>query len=593
MLFLLLLQFSAHAQEIPIYKTPSVIVTGGQFREAEPDTVVELPANANSKAATLDDVVRGVPGVVVARSGGVGQPSSLFLRGAASEQTLVLLDGVVINDPSHPTGGFDFSTVDLNLVEKIEVFKGPQSLRYGPGAMAGVINIVTKKGGANKNIFAGRAGSLETNQVTASRLGQNYSVSVTRFETGGISAAANEPERDGHRYVAAAFRASHPLSESTELELISRALSSESDLDYSTGPAPSYNTIADDPNYNVKTLGLVNAIKSKTHWNEAWKSDFTLSHYYLNRTYDDPADAVNPATFHDDRYANSTKFDNVNSWVINPQTTLSFGPSARADHAKNSAWMAGVFTDLNLSLRPFFLQAGIREDQHKDFGTHTTYALTAGAHLASSTTLSARVATSFKPPSLFQLYDSSYGNKDLKPENVRGEEVSLEQGVGESIALKATGFQYHYDDLIQFSSRYQNIGKAKVKGFELEYSQKLGMLEAQAAYTYTDARKGSGERLIRRPFNSWRTGLGAKVTDYFSIRAEYRGVGSRPDQDAITSAANTTSAYEVADVSAALSLNKNFQTTVSVENAFDRRYQEVSGYGAPGMGLYLGLRAEL
>jgi vitamin B12 transporter len=589
---LLFLILAAQAQEIPIYKTPPVVITSGIFREAQADTVVELPTNAGSKAVTLDDAIRGVPGVVVARSGGVGQPSSLFLRGASSEHTLVLVDGVQVNDPSHPTGGFDFSTIDLNLVEKIEVFKGPQTLRFGPGAVGGVVNIITKKGGAGKNILAARVGDYQTNQLTARRLGRGYSISVSRFETAGISASAGHPERDGHRHWAGAFRLTQQASDDTEFEMISRATTSFSDLDYATGPG--FSMVADDPNYHVRTVGLVNAIKGSTQWNPSVKSNFTISHFYLQRVYDNRPDADNPETFHDARYANSTKFENTNSWAVNPHLTVAAGPSARVERAKGSAWMAGAFADANYSWRRFFIQGGLRGDKHENFGERLTHAFAPGFRITDSTTVVVREATAFKPPSLYQLHDVTFGNSNLKPELVRGLEGTVEQLIGENIALKATGFRYRYTDLIQFTTRYDNVASATVKGGEFEYSQKLGMFEIQGAYTYTAARNDqTNARLVRRPFNSWRAGLGASVTDYLSVRAEYRGVGSRRDQDAISAAPNTVSSYEVADVSAAVTFTKNLQVTVSLENALDRKYQEVSGYGTPGLGLYFGLRAEL
>jgi len=592
---LLLFSLNALAQEIPVYKTPPVLVTPATFREAEPDSIVELPPNSTSKAATLDDVLRGAPGVVVSRSGGTGQPSSLFLRGAASEHTLVLIDGVEVNDSSSPAGAFDFSTVDLNLVEKVEVFKGPQALRYGSGAMGGVVNIVTKKGGEKRNIFSGRAGSHETNQVTATRLGKSYSLSATRFESGGISAAANHPERDGHRFLAAALRATHELNDRTEVELISRVTSSRSDLDYSTSNSGPYFLEPDDPNYHVETLGLVNALKAKTMWTERWKSQFALSHFYLNRTYTNPADEVNPATFYDDRYSRTTRFENVNSYAPSSRLTFSFGPSARHESAKDSAWIAGAFADVALSRRPFFLNTGVRLDRHKDFGGQFTYSVMPGVRLGEATTITARHATAFKAPSLFQLYDPTFGNENLNPERVRGEELSLEQGITDQISFKVTAFQYHYEDLIQFATRYNNVGEAKTSGCEIEYSQKIGeWFDVQGAYTYTDARnEQTGARLIRRPFNSWRAGIGAELTDFLTLRGEYRGVGSRPDIDALSAANVTTASYEVADVSAAIRLDKKTQITTSVENVFDRKYQEINGYGTPGLGVYFGVKTEL
>lgn len=585
---------NAGAQEIPVYKTPPVLVTPGSFREPEPDTIVELPVEGTSKAATLDDALRGASGVVVSRGGGTGQPSSVFVRGAASEHTLVLLDGVEMNDPSSPGGGFDFSTVDLNLVEKVEIFKGPQTLRYGSGALGGVVNIVTKKGGGRKTLFTGRAGSHQTHQVTATRLGKNYSLSATRFETSGISAAAKHPELDGHRYVAAALRASIPLTEKWELDWISRVTAAESELDYAPSNSGPHFLEADDPNYQVDTLGLVNALKGQAMWTERWKSNFSLSHYYMNRTYNNPADEVNPATFRDDRHANTLRLENVNSYAANSRATFSFGPSFRSERAQHSSWSAGFFGDAALSRRPFFLNTGGRVDVHQKFGEHFTYAFTPGVRLWEATTVTARWATAFKSPSLFQLFDPTFGNENLNPERVRGEEVSVEQGFGEHIALKATAFQYHYADMIQFANRYQNVAEARTRGAELEYSQKLGWLGVQGAYTYTDARNlQTGARLIRRPFNSWRAGVNAEVTDYLKLRGEYRGAGSRPDLNALSFTSITTPGYEVADISAALAFDKKTQVTASVENVFDRRYQEINGYGTSGLGVYFGLKTEL
>ncbi len=592
-MLLLIFSLNALAQEIPVYKTPPVLVTPANFREPEPDSIVELPPHSTSKAATLDDVLRGAPGVVVTRSGGPGQPSTLFIRGASSAHTLVLLDGVEINDPSQPAGGFDFSTIDLNLVEKVEIFKGPQALRYGSGAMGGVVNIRTKKGGLGKNILAARAGSHNTNQATASRLGQSYALSVTRYETTGISAAAGEPEADGHRYLAGAFHGGYQWSEDTELEFISRALGSTSDLDFAASTTAPFGQDADDPNYTAENFHLINALKGSTNWNSKWKSNFTLSHFHMHRTVDNRPDERNSSVFHDDRQATSTKMDNINSYALNSKTTLAFGPTVRLEKAQNSAWIAGAFADANLSLRPFFLQAGGRYDYHQQFGGEFTYAISPGVRLFDDTTLFARLATAFKAPSLFQIYDATYGNPDLRPESVRGEELGAEQGFGEDIRTKLTVFRYRYRDLIQFGPPYRNIATADTTGLEFEYSHKLHKIDLQGAYTYTDARDSTGARLVRQPFSSWRAGTGAAITDSINARAEYRGVGSRPDFHALSNAPVTTAAYDVLDISVALSLGSSTQITASVENAVDKQYQEIAGYGAPGLGVYLGAKTEL
>ena len=593
-MLLLIFSFNAMAQQIPVYRTQPVLVNPTNFREIEPDAVVELPPNSTSKAATLDDVLRGAPGLVVARSGGTGQPSTLFIRGAAGGHTLVLLDGVEINDPSQPAGGFDFSTVDLNLVEKIEIFKGPQALRYGSGAIGGVVNIVTKRGGDRQNIFSARAGSHQTNQLTAIRLGETYSLSVTRFETAGISAAARRPELDGHRYVGAAFRGGAQLSEDTGWEAISRVVSSSSDLDFSSSNSGPNFIEADDPNYHVKNWSMSHALKGQTKWNSQWKSNFALSRFHLRRRYHNPPDVINPAEFYDDRHSDSTKIESVTAYAVDSTTTVSFGLSARLEQTKNSAWIAGAFADVNLSRKPFFIHTGGRYDYHKKFGQHFTYALGPGVRLFTDTTLTMRLASAFKAPSLFQIYDSTFGNANLQPEKVWGEEASLEQGFGENSRAKITAFRYHYRDLIQFTSRYQNVSSARTSGVEVEYSHKFSAADIQGVYTFTDARDDqTGARLLRRPRNSWRVSAGLAASESLKFRAEFRELGSRPDVDAISSAGVMVPGYDVLDISAALTVAAKTQISASVENTFDRDYEEVAGYGTPGLGFYCGIKTEL
>ncbi len=592
---------SASAQDLPRYLLPAVVVTPGSANNSpDPDITVEVPANATPKAATLDDVLRGAPGVVVARAGGAGQPSSLFIRGAASEHTLVLLDGVELNDPAQPTGGFDFSTIDLNMVERVEIFKGPQALRFGSGAVGGVVNIVSKKGGgAKKWMGALRGGSHQTNQQSAAALGESatgfkYAISASRYESGGISAARGGAEKDGHSYLAAAVRLSTGDPDN-EWEFISRTLRSNSDLDYSTSSTGPYFLAPDDPNYFVGDFQTVNAIKHHKQRGK-WVSDLSLSHFYLHRRYENKSDTSNPAYFLDNRFANSLKSEKIFARTMDPSTTLALGPSVRYETTgSHSHFLTGGFADLSYK-KDWRAQGGVRYDHHSVFGGQLTYAAGLGYRWKSSkTTLSTRLATAFKSPSLFQLHDATFGNHNLRPERVRGEEVSVEQLLKDTHTLRLTGFRYFYSELIQFSTRYENLASAKSYGVEAEYNKDLSHnFDLQFAYSYTDARnEQTGARLLRRPFHSYRVGAGARFSDSFSARAEYRAVGSRPDIGALTAAPTITQAYDVLDISATKAIGASTQITASVENALSASYEEVSGYGTPGLGFYLGLRSEL
>lgn len=597
MLAFLFLIFPASAHDLPTYTVPAILVTPTPLDlTPEPDAIIELPTASLPKAAKLDDLLRGASGAVVNRAGGPGQPSSLFIRGAASEHTLVLLDGVEINDPSQPTGGFDFSTIDLNLVEKVEIFKGPQALRFGSGAVGGVINIVTKKGGGPLRVVGAiRGGSYQTHQETASLSGETqlfkYAGSVTRFESEGISAARGYSELDGHRYLASSLRLSVDKA-GEEWEFINRTIGAASDLDYATSNSGPYFLEPDDANYFVGDFQTITALK-RSERSEKWSSDLNLSHFYLHRRYENKIDGRNPAYFLDNRFANSFKAERVFAYRWNPNHTLTFGPTLRHERSgKHNDTLWGAFAEIGIK-NDWRLSGGLRYDRHSRFGDQFTYAISPGYRFAATrTTVGFRLATAFKAPSSFQLHDSTFGNLHLAPEQVRGEEVSVEQFLGMSHALRATAFRYHYSDLIQFSSRYENLSSARVAGVELEYSKDFSHgFDLQLAYTYTDPRnQQTGRRLLRRPLSSWRASVGTRVGETWSARAEWRGVGSRPDINALTSASTETRGYDVLDLSVTWALSKRTQATASIENAFGQSYEEISGYGTPGFGAYAGLR---
>lgn len=599
MFLLFLFPFLAPAQDLPTYTLPAIIVTPTPLDlTPEPDSIIEVPATSAPKAVKLDDLVRGASGAVVNRAGGPGQPSTLFIRGAASEHTLVLIDGVEINDPSQPTGGFDFSTIDLNMVERVEIFKGPQALRFGSGAVGGVINIVTKKGGGPLRVVGSvRGGSHQTHQESLSLFGGGsefkYAASVTRFESEGISAARGHPELDGHRYLASSLRLSVDKN-GEEWEFLNRTISSRSDLDYATSKTGPNFLEPDDANYFVGDFQTITALKRSMR-SEKWSSDLKLSHFHLHRRYENKVDARNSAYFLDNRYANAFKAERVFAYSWAPDHTLTFGPALRHERSGNhndTVW--GAFAEAGIK-KDWRLTAGLRYDWHTRFGDQFTYAISPGYRFARSrTTVSARWASAFKAPSLFQLHDSTFGNFRLRPEQVRGEELSVEQFLGVSHALRVTGFRYFYTDLIQFASRYENLASARISGVEVEYSKDLSFgIDWQLAYTYTDARnQQTGRRLVRRPFSSWRASIGTRFGESWSARAEWRGVGSRPDINALTAASTQTRAYDVLDLSVTWALSRRTQLTASIENAFGQSYEEISGYGAPGFGAYAGLRHE-
>lgn len=585
------------AQDIPIYKMTRIVVTPGEeFFGPKPDAVIEIPENSPGRAPTLDEALKGAPGVAIARNGGPGQPAALFFRGAPAEHTLVLVDGVEVNDASAPAGAFDFSTLDMNMVERIEIFKGPQAMRFGSGAMGGVINVITRKGrGPMKTSVSARAGSLETNQFNASLSGgsgenSHYALSVTRFESSGISAAKNGGEKDGHRYWAGALRLGTELG-GTEIDFVSRASFTYTELDYAQSSVGPFFLSPDDPNYHVTGSHSTHALSAHRSWSERARTRATVGYDYVDRLFRNSPDAVNAEDSRTYRWAGTLKADAPTEIALNEMDKLSFGPAYRREEAGRDSELLGAFVELARAKEGFFGGVGARADHHSRFGEQFSYQVAPGFRAAGFAVV-ARLATAFKAPSLFQLFDPSFGNRDLTTEQVEGKEVSVQKTLGSAL-LTLTGFRYDYRNLIQFSSRYENLGRARVQGAELEFNSG-GETEFEAAYTYTDARNRATDiQLIRRPFHTWRAGVARDFGEHLSARAMYHGVGRRRDIDALTSAASENGAYDTLDVSLAYQPKLGLQFTLSVENSLDKDYEPVDGYGAPGVAVYGGVQAAL
>ncbi len=588
--FVLFLAGAIEAQEL----LPAIVVQPEKEIWGQPSAIVTPTA-----PGTVEDTLRFLPGVEVVRAGGPGQPAAVYLRGAAGEHTLVLLDGVEINDAGTPGGAFDFSSVDAGMIERIEIFKGPQSLRFGSGAIGGVINLVSKRGAGPVAVnLQGRAGSFQTNQIGGSLAKGterwDYALGVSRFESQGISAAQPGRERDGYRRFNATATAGF-RSGKNQFSFASRLLRADTDLDFAPKATPPF-LAADDPNYHSKAQFFTNALHAKRAWTPHLDSSFTLARHDLALDFFDPADAANTSVFRERRSASTIKIENVNQWTADSRLKVSFGPSHRRERAVREMAMTGFFVAADYARDIYTLDLGERIDVHSRFGNFLTHQVAPGLHFASSgTKLKARYATAFKSPSLFQLYAPAFGNTDLRPERSRGAELSLNQSLPGSQMLSLTAFQYHSRDLVQFGTRYENLRATRARGFETEYAGELNARwTVEAAYTYTESKRlDDGRKLLRRPLHTWSAGSRFSFDRRWSTRLRYQGKGRRADIDPITAAPAENAGYDTLNATLEFAPTERTSLSLSVENAFDRHYQEVLGYGAPGSGVYLDLRTGL
>lgn len=559
---------------------------------------------------TILDLLAEVPGLNVTQNGGAGQPASVFIRGASSDQTLVLMDGIEANDVMNPSGGFDFSALTVENVERIEVYRGPQSLRFGSGAVGGVINIITKRGRGAPSVEAQlEGGSYETLQGSAVLSGQNskwhYSVGGSAFQTHGFSAAdkaEGNSEADGAQRGNASVRVSFDISKTASVDVTARFFDAKTDLDRTGGVG------GDDPNYTSHAKQLLSSAAYRDAFLDGrWLS--TLGVYYSEV---DRADSNSPDTESTQDSSNSylsrrVKLAVTNSYQISKANNLGFNLEYNQNYGRGNSVFNGSFSEdpaqtIYLSAAALiytwdidsaFVEAGLREDQHSVAGAVTTYALTPGLRiLQTGTILKTTYATGFKAPSLYQLY-SAYGSKGLKDERTEAYEFSIEQNLGSSMVFSAVYFNQKFSDLIDFdmiANKYQNIEKAKSNGWEFEASwQMMASLKAQLFTTLLDAKNQSTDLpLLRRPGRTGGIEMQFDEGPWF-LSFRYTAVSERDDVDPVSFARIKLPFYDVVRVAGGYQLVPGLKVTGRIENLFNRHYQQVAGYGTSGLAGYLGL----
>ena len=582
-------------------------------------TVITAQEIEASGVNSVSEILNTVPGLDIFRLGGVGQQSSVLLRGADPAHLLVLVDGFAVNDPGSPKGTFNWAHMMVENIERIEVLRGPQSTLYGSDAMAGVINIITKRGEGELNaILKLEAGSFETQSGRliidgGDRL--HYSLALSATESEGISAAEEadgNTEKDGYRNLSMSGRIDVPVGTGGELTVTARMLDSESDLDEING-----NTFLfeDDPNSTIEenqlfagTRLLLDLLGGRL------EQSFGISMVDYERTYRNPPDASNP---NDD-----LEIDDGVTLALNLQSTfdlgrgglLTAGLDLEEDRARSQADFsgfpitvdqhevsrAGAYLQEQISIgESVSLIAGGRLDDHDGFDDQFTYRIGTSIRMDGGWKIRGTWATGFKAPTIYQLYNSSSGNPNLDAETSKGWDVGVDKDI-DSLrgTLGLTWFGNSFEDLIDFSGfTYFNVQEAKTAGMEaFAELRPAEALNVRIGYTVLDTEDvTTGEDLIRRPEE--------KVTVNTDYRFGERGqlnltaifVGDRTDRDFSTwpAATVTLDSYTLLNLAGSLAISDKLKLTGRVENLLDEQYQEVFGYGTAGRSAYFGIRAAL
>lgn len=595
-------------------------------------TVIDAAAIQESQSAGIADLLVRTPGITLARNGGVGQPTSVFIRGAESDQTVVLIDGVQLNDPASTGGGFDFQNLMTGDFSRVEILRGAQSTLYGSQAIGGVVNITTAE---PTSAFGGgidvEGGSLATGSFVGDIGGRTdtlqWRLSGNWYRTDGISAFDERlggAERDSSHIGGGSGTLRYDITPDLQLDLRGYYTEARTDFD---GYQPPLYTLGDDSEYGrtdqaLGYAGLTLRSPDRTLTNR-------VAFQYTNsetRNYD-PAAPANGAPSTETFYGNgrNEREEYEGTWQFLPGYQAVYGaqherstiktdtPSSDFDGPaplENYATIDSGYLQLQGDVvRGLTLTAGERYDHHDVYGGHSTGQVAAAWLLNDNgTLLRSSFSQGFKAPSLYQLY-SQYGDRSLQPEQAHGWDAGVEQHLGDRALLSATYFRRDSRNLIAFFDcstpsplclsepfgYYANIARAEAHGVEVQSTFKAtAALDLSANYTYTDTEdKSSGSatydnELPRRPKQAANMLASYRWPIRLSTDVAVR-YGGRSFDDAANAIA--LGGYVLVDLRVSYPLSEGLDIYARVENVGGKSYETAYQYGSLGRVAYAGVRA--
>ncbi len=592
-------------------------------------TVITRQDLEKSKKATLIEALQDVVGLSIIQSGPWGSSASVQLRGANSEHTLVMIDGVEVNDPITPSRTYDLSHLRVESVERIEILRGPQSPLYGSDAMAGVINIITRKGeGKPQFHLSSLGGSYGTLSGTAGLTGTakdlDYSLWASSLTSQGFSAAHSllegNTEADGYKNLSLSARAGYKASDAVDIDFLARFTTTRSDID-NFGAA-----FGDDPNNVQKydSLFLKGCVRGLFLKNR-WEQKLTISHVDSNRETDNPTDEHHPNDSDSSRYKSRLfKLDWQNNLFLHQANTLTFGAEHQEEWGESAyysesvwgpsqslfpqkkAYNNGLYIQDQLRLAGlFFMTAGIRLDSHSQSGFSTTYRIAPAFFIPeTSTKLKVTYGTGFKSPSLYQLYAPGtvwgpIGNENLRPEETSAWDAGIEQTLWDGrIFFAGIYFSSLFENLIEYdySLGYINIARASSRGleFQMEFSPSANLLFS-ASYTYTVAKdKNTGEALLRRPKDKFTAGVNFCFYNKGHLFLSLTHLGPRDDKEWVDwiSTRVRMAPFTLLNATVSYDIHPSIQLYLRLDNIMDTDYELIKGYGTPGFSVYGGFEIQ-
>jgi len=574
-----------------------VIVTATRTAQTADETlasvsVIERAEIDRRQSRTMTDVLRGLPGVAIAGSGGPGQPTSVFLRGAEGDQTLVLIDGVKVG--SATIGAVPWQDIPVAQIERVEVVRGPRSSLYGSEAIGGVIQIFTRRGrgGPLTPRFSAGAGRYGTARISGGLSGgtgpvwfdaglgfeQSLGFDACRGEPLVGGCFVDQPDADGYTNKNGTVSAGWRPSDRIALDASFLRAEGEADFDGTLYSGD-----------HASTVTQVLRARAVLRPLDAWTSTLTAG-----RSWDDSE------VWFGDLYLNrfDTRRDLLgwqNDIALAPEQQLTIGVDYQHDrvstdpeYERTSRDNTGIYGEYLGHLAGADLQLSLRHDDNQQFGGHDTGNAAVGYGFGNGLRVTASYGTAFKAPTFNELYYPGFGNPDLDPEQSWSAELGLD-GLHPWGRWSVHAYQTDIDDLIAFdafTSAPANIDRARIRGLELWGIVEVAGWSADAALTLMDPRNLSdgpdhGNLLPRRPEQTFRLDLDRRF-GRIGVGGTVFVSGRRFDDGANDV---RLGGFTLVDLRAEYGFTDSLRLQARVENLFDEHYETAAWYNQPGRSL--------
>ena len=593
------------AQAQQVMELEPVVVTAnrkptGQSKVGSKVEKVDKKEIEEKSLISVRDYLNNLPGVSFTSNGGPGTMSNLYIRGMPGGYVKTLYNGIDVSD----TTGIQIAPAYENLmiggVTRIEVLKGSQGTLYGSNAIAGVVDITTLgevEDGVSHTVHV-EAGSFGTVRgrygFAAAKDGSKITANVSGLRTAGISAFASGAERDGYDNVTLDLATEHRINEAFSVFGSLLYIDAKADFD-GFGYDDTYNRalteiMAGRVGFNLDLL------------DGRWRNTFSAQAFNMDR---ESIEMPLASSF----IASRQKYEYQSSFEATDRIVLQYGadherqiantttpdwsnwPPTDSIDSKESSTLTGVWAQALVEpVNNLVLTAGLRHDEHSEFGGHTTWRGT-GSYLfdGTGTRLHSSLGTGFRAPSLYQLYDPSYGNANLKPETSVSFDIGVEQKfLDNRLTTDFTYFWAEIENLIGFNNGYVQVsGTTRSQGIEASFDYAAtNWFSLGGSYTYTGSRNAVGVRSNNVPRHMATLSASVRPAEKWSLSSDVKFVTD------VVDATGALDDYTLLNAKVAYQATESTEVYLRGENLLNQKYQVVRNYGTPGIAAYAGVKAK-